>query len=151
MDRVRPWLFVGRYLDSRDPDLLHRFRIKAMLHLADDVRLPGIISLYLPVDDGEPLPPSALQTGVEFVRSQKALDHRVLVACGAGISRSVSFAIAALKEEEGLSLVDAYHAVWQVHPEAMPHPALWQSLQAYYHEDTSFGAVFDLLRQWEQA
>ncbi len=151
MDEVRPWLFVGRYLNSRDPDLLRRCQIKAMLHLAEDVRQPGVISLYLAVDDGVPLPIPALQSGLEFIHTQKAMEHRVLVACGAGISRSVSFVIAALKEEEGLSLVDAYHAVWQVHPEAMPHPALWQSLQDYYHEDTSFGEVFDLLRQWEQA
>ena len=149
MYQIRPWLFVGKYRETLDADWLYRQQITAMLHLAEDVQHAGIITLYLEVDDGVPIPVTALEAGTEFIRRHKAAQRRVLVACGAGISRSVSFAIAALKEDEGLSLVEAYHELWQVHPEAMPHPKLWQSLQAYYHENTSFMDMLDLQREWK--
>jgi protein-tyrosine phosphatase len=80
---------------------------------------------------------------VDFVRARKAEERKVLVACGAGISRSVSFSIAALKEEEGLSLLDAYAAIRAVHPDALPHPALWESLRQYYGESTTYLMMVD--------
>jgi predicted protein tyrosine phosphatase len=58
-----------------------------------------------------------------------------LIACGAGISRSVAFAVAVLKEEEDLSLREALRQVRAKHPGAMPHPALLKSLSEYYGED----------------
>ncbi|MGH2523720.1 MAG: hypothetical protein ACRDH2_14545 [Anaerolineales bacterium] len=67
-----------------------------MLQLAERVEQPGITTLYLAVEDGEPLPDEALREGIEFVRAQKALGRVVLVACGAGLSRSAIFALAVL-------------------------------------------------------
>jgi hypothetical protein len=43
--------------------------------------------------------------------------------------------VAVLKEEEGVSLLDAFQEVKQKHPQAMPHPPVWASLCAYYKED----------------
>jgi protein-tyrosine phosphatase len=79
---------------------------------------------------------------VDFVRAEKRHGHIVLIACGAGISRSATFAVAALKEEEGLSLLDAYRVVKSGHPGAMPHFALWESLCGYYQEDVPFRALY---------
>jgi len=144
MHQVRPWLFIGKYSETLNHDLLDRHRIRAILELAAPVEYDEITTLYLPVDDGAALRPNVLPNGVAFVRSEYAQGNRVLIACGAGISRSVAFAIAALKEEENLNLVDAFHEIAKVHPEGMPHPELWQSLCDYYGENMSF------LEMWRQ-
>ncbi len=144
MDQVRAWLFVGKYSDTLNRDLLERRKIRAILQVAAPVEHEGITTLYLPVDDGAPIQRAALVNGVAFVRSEYAQGNRVLIACGAGISRSVTFATAALKEEEGLGLVEALSEIVKVHPEGMPHPALWQSLCDYYEEKVPF---LDMWRQ----
>ena len=144
MQQVRPWLFIGKYSETLNRDLLERSKIHSVLELAAPVEHDTLTTLYLPVEDGVPLRPEALANGVAFVRSEYALGNRVLVACGAGISRSVTFAIAALKEEEGLTLLNAFREIAKVHPNGMPHPELWQSLCQYYGEDTSF---LDMWRQ----
>jgi protein-tyrosine phosphatase len=138
MDAIRPWLYIGKYRETLNGRLLARNDIKAMLLLAELVEHPGIASLYIPVDDGVPLDPKLLQRGIDFVRGEKELNHAVLIACGAGVSRSAAFAIAALKEVEGLQLLDATRSVKQRHPESMPHFVLWESLCTYYGEDIPF-------------
>jgi protein-tyrosine phosphatase len=109
-----------------------------MLQLAARVDQPGITSLYLPVEDFEPLKYELLQKGVSFVRGQKSVGCRILVACGAGINRSSSFCTAILKEEESLSLFDAFKEVKNKHPEAMPHQPVWESLCQYYNEPVPY-------------
>ena len=142
MDRIRPWLYIGKYRETLNRRLLIANQIEAMLQLAEAVDQPGIASLYLPVEDFEPLPPDLLSRGVEFVRAEKCKGHRVLVACGAGINRSAAFCVAVLKEEEGLGLLEALRAVREKHSEALPHPPVWESLCRYYQEDAPVGAVF---------
>jgi len=141
---IRPWLYVGQFIETHDDDLLLRRGIGAMLQLADSLKHAGIPSLYLPVEDGVPLPADVLRMGVEFVRLEKALGRKVLIACAAGISRSSAFAIAALKEEERLPLLDAFRQVRTMHPDALPHPAIWQSLCDYYAEEAPYA---DLLAE----
>lgn len=141
MYQIRPWLYVGKYRDTRDPHLLGIYQIEAMLQLAEAVEQPGVASRYLPVEDGEPLLFDLLRQGVDFVLAEIHQQHIVLIACGAGQSRSVAFAIAALKEAEELSLLTAWHEVKQRHPDALPHMALWKSLCLYYHEDVPFQKI----------
>lgn len=131
---IRPWLYVGRFADTSNLPLMQLYRVGAMLELAAPVTLPGIERLYLAVEDGKALDAALIRQGVAFVRAHKAAGKTVLVACGAGISRSVTFAVAALKEDEGLSLTDAFREVCLKHPTAMPHPELWGSLCDYYGE-----------------
>jgi protein-tyrosine phosphatase len=131
-------LYIGRYRDTINLTLLQAHNIDAMLQLAERIEQPGIEVLYLDVEDGEPLPTEKLQQGVSFVRDQLAASRRVLIACGAGISRSVTFAIAALHEEEGISLLDAFYDIHSIHPDALPHYKLWRSLCEYYHENVPF-------------
>jgi hypothetical protein len=134
MHKIRPWLYIGKYRETADLNTLIAYRINAMLQLAERVNQPGFASLYIPVEDGEPLPHDKLRQGVDFVREQRAAGKTVLVACGAGISRAVTFTIATLQEEENLSLVEAYTQILDVHSDALPHPALWDSLCQYYNE-----------------
>lgn len=143
---IRPWLYVGKFRETLDYNLLHQSKIGAMLQLAESVEQPNIQSLYVYVEDGEPLPFETLRRGVEFVRLEKARGENVLIACGAGISRSASFAIAALKEEEHLNLLDAFQKVLANHPQARPHLALWKSLCEYYDEDVPYKNIFKLIR-----
>ena len=138
MDMIRPWLYIGKYRETLNRTLLAKSDIKAMLLLAELVEHPGITSLYIPIDDGVPLDPKLLRKGVDFVRMEKEFNHTVLIACGAGVSRSAVFAMAALKEVEELPLLDAIQTVKQHHPEAMPHFVLWESLCTYYSEDIPF-------------
>jgi protein-tyrosine phosphatase len=137
-------LYVGRYRDTVNLTLLQAHSIDAMLQLADRVKQPGIEVLYLEVEDGEPLPAETLRQGVAFVRDQLAAGRRALIACGAGISRSVTFATAVLHEEEGISLLDAFHDIHSIHPDALPHYKLWHSLCEYYHENAPFERLWDV-------
>ena len=147
MYRIRPWLYVGKFRETQNNDWLKQCEISAILQLADSVKQPAILSLYVPVEDGELLPFERLKSGVEFVRLAKAQSSNVLIACGAGISRSASFAVAALKEEEKLTLLDAFQQVLAQHPQARPHLALWQSLCEYYDEDVTYKDILKLIRQ----
>ncbi len=138
MDPIRPWLYIGKYRETLNQHLLDVNSIQAMLLLEELVQHPGITSIYLPVQDFKPIPPYLLRQGVDFVRAEKGQGHRILIACGAGISRSSAFAVAVLKEEEGFGLLDAFRVVKRRHAEAMPHPPVWESLCSYYHEDVPF-------------
>jgi protein-tyrosine phosphatase len=141
MNPIRSWLYIGKYRETLNPNLLATNHIQAMLQLADPVEQPGIVSLFIPVKDDEPILPSFFEKGVAFARDQKRLGKRVLVACGAGINRSSAFAIAILKEEEGCSLLDAFQEVKRLHPEAMLHHPVWDSLCKYYAEEIPYSSL----------
>jgi len=143
MDEIRPWLFIGGLRDTQNKNYLAFKSIGAILQLAVKIESPGITALYLPVEDLAPIPHNLLRQGVQFVRENKIQGKRILVACGAGINRSSSFCAAALKEEEGLSLFDAFKEVKRKHPEAMPHEPVWESLCDYYKETVTY---IDLMR-----
>ena len=144
MDEIRPWLFIGKYRDTLQLSYLRSKSIQAMLQLAEKVEQPNIVSLYLPVEDLAPISSKHIRQGVDFIRAHKAKGARVLVACGAGINRSSSFCAAALKEEEGLSLFEAFKEVKRLHPESMPHEPVWESLCKYYNEPIPYLDVMRL-------
>lgn len=144
MDEIRPWLYIGAYRDTKNQPYLNLKNIQAMLQLAELVEQPNIVSLYLPVEDLAPISSGHIRQGVDFIRTHKALGNRILVACGAGINRSSSFCAAALKEEEGLSLFEAFKEVKRLHPESMPHEPVWESLCKYYNEPTPYLDVMRL-------
>jgi len=138
MDQIRPWLFIGAYRDTINKSYLEFKSIRAMLQLAEPVEQPNIESLYLPVEDIAPVQWKHIRRGVDFVLRHKGQGNRVLVACGAGINRSSAFCSAALKEAEGIKLIDAFKEVKRLHPEAMPHEPVWISLCNYYNESTPY-------------
>lgn len=143
MDQIRPWLFVGSYRDTKNLSYLRFRAIGAMLQLAEYVEQPDIISLYLPVEDLAPVSSKHIRQGLDFIKDQKANGKRVLVACGAGMNRSSAFSAAVLKEEEALSLLEAFKEVKRCHPESMPHAPVWESLCRYYGEQIPY---LDILR-----
>ena len=143
MDQIRPWLFIGAYRDTLNQSYLAFKSIQAVLQLAERVKQPNIISLYLPIEDLAPISSVHIRQGVDFIKTHKAKGNRVLVACGAGINRSSAFCTAALKEEEGLSLFDAFKEVKRLHHESMPHEPVWISLCEYYKESIPY---LDIMR-----
>lgn len=146
MYRIRDWLYIGKYQETCTLSLLQQHDITAMLQLAEKVTQPGIETCYLAVEDGVALPVPMIERGVAFIREQKAQGKIVLVACGAGISRSVTFGIAVLMEEESRDLFDAYREIYQLHPQAEPHFELIHSLTAYYGKPMDVFDILDALR-----
>ena len=144
MDQIRPWLFIGKYRDTLQLGHLKAKSIQAMLQLAEPIEQPDIISLYLPVADVAPISHKHIRQGVDFIHEQKQKGNRVLVACGAGMNRSSAFSAAALKDDEGLSLFDAFKEVKRCPPESMPNEPVWISLCNYYNESTPYLKVMRL-------
>jgi hypothetical protein len=145
MNPVRPWLYIGTYRETLEYRLLVANRIEAMLQFAEPVEQQGITSLFLPVKDVEPIPAKFLSQGISFVRNHKCQQHRILIACGAGINRSSAFAVAVLKEEEGLDLLTAFQEVLRRHGDAMPHRPVWESLCSYYNEEVPWATLVEMV------
>lgn len=138
---VRPWLYIGRYRDTQHLPHLNAHHIRAMLQLEELQVQPGMHALYLPIKDGVPLPENTFRRGLNFILLEHQLGRNVLIACAAGISRSVTFAIAALRETEGTPLVAAYGEIVKKNSMALPHPVLWRSLCSFYNEDIPYVEV----------
>ncbi|GEO07215.1 hypothetical protein AAE02nite_48790 [Adhaeribacter aerolatus] len=147
MIAIRPWLFLGKYHETFELPPLQAHQISAMLQFAGKVEYPEIQTLYIPIEDGVPIPLEILKKGIGFILSQQQAGKKVMVSCGAAISRSVTFIIAALKEVENIPLLEAYQSVLNAHVGALPHPALWQSLCTYYNEDVPY---WQLLKRYNR-
>ena len=143
---IRPWLYTGRYQETQDLTLFEQGEIDAMLQLFRPVEQPDITSLYLRVEDGYPIADDVFAEALAFVKAQHEAEKRVFIACGAGVSRSSSFAVASLVHIEGLGLRDAFWQVRAGNPRAMPDQVHWASLARYFNEDVSF---WDLWRDAE--
>lgn len=147
MYAIRDWLYIGNYAETLDVNLLRAHNIGAILQLAGRTNPPGVTMLHLPVEDGVNQSPDDLQRGIAFLRAQKAAGVVVMSACGAGISRSTTYALGALKEEEGGSLLDLLLDVKDHHPDALPHIRLWHSLGAYYGEEIPYQQIWEAKRK----
>jgi protein-tyrosine phosphatase len=143
MDEIRPWLYIGKYSDTLAKIHLDSKSIKAMLQLANLVEQAGINTLFLPVADMGPNSYVFIKQGVDFILGEQEKGNKVLVACGSGINRSTAFCMAALKEAEGISLLEAFKEIKNKHPESMPHEPVWESFCKYYNEATPY---LDILR-----
>ena len=105
MDEIRPWLYIGKYRDTKNQSYRALKSIQAMLQLAEKVEQTGITSLYLPVEDFAPIPVHLLEKGIAFIRAQKTAGYRVLVACGAGINRSSAFFYGHIERRRGVDSI----------------------------------------------
>lgn len=146
MHIIRPWLCIAAVRETSNRTTMYTYNIGAILQLASPAQHPGIQSLYVGVDDGVPFPAEKLRTAIGFAREQKAAGHRLAIGCGAGISRSVTVAMAVLHEEEQISLIEAYEQIVAIHRDAMPHLELLRSLGEYYSDSVAAKAL--LARIW---
>lgn len=143
MYMIRDWLVIGKYAETKNKELLDGMGIHAMLQLASPVGYDDIQTRYVMMEDGELLAREKLDTALDFIREQRAVGNRILIACGAGISRSVVLGMAALMDQEGLPLFEAYRAIHEKHIAARPHHEMVLSLAEYA------GLDLDLLDVWD--
>jgi protein-tyrosine phosphatase len=142
MFKIRDWLLISGFPSASSPNLVKSQGVQASLQLFEAIQMDGVDSLFIEVQDGHEITPAQIRKGVDFVREHQQKGKRVLITCGAGISRSVTFSIASLKEIEGLSLPDAYRAIRQHHPEAMPDHIHWKSIADFYGENGDFWEIW---------
>jgi hypothetical protein len=141
MNFVRPWLAIGKYVETTDEAFLIPNGITAMLQLSDPAPQPGIETLHLNVRDGRTMPLDIIGRGIDFICEQKAQGKVILVACGAGISRSVIFAWGALMQEEKLDFFEAFRQIREAHPQAQPYPGMCLSLSNHFGLNLSMSEI----------
>ena len=142
MKQIRDWLYVASFPAASSKLTRESANIQAMLQLFEPIEIENIETLFIQALDGLELDGNDIAKGVAFVKKHHESGEVVMVTCGAGISRSVTFTVAALHEIEGLSLADAYKSVHKVHPDAMPDQIHWQSISDYYGDNTDFWEVW---------
>jgi protein-tyrosine phosphatase len=142
MFQIRDWLFISGYPVASNRSVVKKHNIQAMLQLFEGFKSPGVETLFVGVVDGQPLTSENIREGVAYVRKQHKKGKRILVTCGAGVSRSVTFSVAALKEIEGLTLEEAYLSIRERHKEALPDHIHWDSLREYYGEGKEFWEIW---------
>ena len=133
MNDVLDWLYVGSVEDAENYDALKAAGIGAVLTLAWPITHPHDIAVKrVYFEDGETIPDAVFYETLSFVRQQRRLGRKILIACSAGVSRSPTIAIAVLHELAGYSLVGAFRRVLgRVHI-AQPRAVTWMSLCRFY-------------------
>lgn len=142
MKQIRDWLYVASFPAASSKLTRESVNIQAMLQLFEEIKIDNIETLFVQAQDGIPLTEDEIKQGVNFVKQHHEEGDVVMVTCGAGISRSVTFSVAALHEIEGLSLPEAYASIHKVHPDAMPDQTHWESITKYYGVDADFWEVW---------
>jgi hypothetical protein len=144
-DHVIDGVYISGWRATKFPAELLKLGITNVLKLFDGTPYPptGFNTFENAIEDGEPIPHDALERGVKFILERINAGECVLVMCGAGISRSSTFVLAYMLEK-GHDLRDAFRLLRRSHPEAMPHPDLWESLCKYYRLEHTI----DDLRNW---
>ncbi len=77
---------------------------------------------------GYPIPDLVLDKALPWLGDRWSAGDRTLISCAAGQSRSVSLAIGALIQAEGLPLLAACEEVFRAIPGAYPHPRVLVSV-----------------------
>lgn len=142
MYQIRDWLWISGYPEASSPKLVQANGIGAMLQLFESFDSEGIVTHFIPVNDGISLTKGMIREGIDFIHQQYDANHRLLVTCGKGISRSVTFSIIALIEIEGLSMEEAYRVIHAIHPKALPDHIHWQALAEFYDDRTDFWRIW---------
>ena len=146
VDHVVDGIYISGWRATMFVDELRAAGITTVLKLfPDPPYFPEDFNVFEnALDDGALIPPAILEHGVAFITEQVDAGARVLVMCGAGISRSATFVLAALYER-GHDIREAFALLRDHHPEAAPHPALWKSLIAYYDLDITLKEAIRLM------
>lgn len=147
MHKIRSWLYIGNYQEAQDEALLKENGINGVVQLFRpvDYNDPTLEALYLPVEEGYPLLKATIQQGIAFITERQSRGQTLLMSCGAGVSRSVTFGIIALVETEGLTLPQAFAEIRAHHPKAMPDEILWDSLCKYYNQPIDYWEMWSNL------
>jgi len=148
MDQITEHLFLGSMEDAANLDLLRQHRIDSVASVAKEAvldlpwrKIGGLrdeapkYDLYLAQEDSVPIPQEFIEKYLTWMK-QQILYHRrrVLVHCGAGISRAPSFTIGYLMFC-GFSWDDAeaWVQVKRANVRIQPHGDLKKSFLKYFN------------------
>lgn len=127
-------LFVGGYIQASK--LLYRnpFKIEAVLDVSTEPpyeEAKDIVYAHIPFDDGGGIPEKKFWACMEFLFEQYSQGKNVLIHCAAGISRSVTIAIAFLCYAKIMGFDDAFNYVRQRRQIANPHRDVMNSARKW--------------------
>jgi hypothetical protein len=139
---LRSWLVIGTHQESQQRELLASNGIGAVLQMGHPIGQLSLPSFYIRVHDAAYLQPRQLEQGMAFIHDQRNWGRRILIADDNALSCAPMMAVAAIKEKGGGTLIDAYRSVLGVHPNAQPHPLLWDSVCDYYDDEPSYDVLW---------
>lgn len=125
-------LWIGNVGDARDPSSVLDAEVAALVNLAAEELPPtlprDILYCHFPLVDGPGNSSAMLKIAVATVVSLLCEKVRTLVYCGAGMSRSVAVASAAVAQWRGETLEETLKALTDVVPHDVS-PAFWLDLK----------------------
>ncbi len=132
-NQITDSLYIGSAQLTTMSEKLKELSITSVLKLYESPPdWPAGFKVYnMPHPDGQPLSAERMARHIRFIANEIEAGRKVLVVCGAGISRS-STAVLAYLVSTGMSLPDAYRLLKSRHPIANPNPVLWESLIKYF-------------------
>ncbi len=131
-------LWIGNVGDARDPAKVLDADVAALVNLAAEELPPtlprDILYCHFPLVDGPGNPPGILKIAVDTVISLLREEVPTLVYCGAGMSRSVAMAAAAVAWWRG----DPLEKTLAMLTDVVPHdvsPAFWGDLKGVLEQN----------------
>lgn len=125
MDWITELIALGDFEDNRDPE-----GIDAVLNVAAEASVVhDLPCLHLKIEDQQPISRRDMKLAFGFLEDRTAVDHRVLVHCWDGVSRSPAIVAAFVGMTAALSPEDALKIIREKRPKADPDPVVWQSIR----------------------
>ncbi|XP_051835398.1 dual specificity protein phosphatase 15 isoform X2 [Antechinus flavipes] len=134
MNKVLPGLYLGNFIDAKDPDQLSKNKITHIIsiHESPQPLLQDITYLRIPVPDTPEVPiKKHFKECINFIHYCRLSGGTCLVHCFAGISRSATIVTAYVMTVTGLGWREVLEAVKAVRPIANPNPGFKQQLEEY--------------------
>ncbi|KAG5474916.1 hypothetical protein CUR178_04366 [Leishmania enriettii] len=134
-DEVLDYLFLGSLRTAQTVTVYHDLDICYVLTVGRDLEVviePWMRQLVLPVDDfpGQTMLP-VFEDAFGFIDEARAHKKGVLIHCFAGLSRSVTIAVAYLMHLKGITRDEALAMVRLVRPAARPNDGFLRELIVY--------------------
>nr|XP_027801051.1 dual specificity protein phosphatase 15 isoform X1 [Marmota flaviventris] len=156
MTKVLPGLYLGNFIDAKDPDQLGRNKITHIIsiHESPQPLLQDITYLRIPVADTPEVPiKKHFKECISFIHCCRLNGGNCLVHClgaagdpsFAGISRSTTIVTAYVMTVTGLGWREVLEAIKATRPIANPNPGFRQQL-----EEFGWGNSRKLRRQLEE-
>ncbi|XP_034933976.1 dual specificity protein phosphatase 15 [Chelonus insularis] len=134
MNKVLPGLYVGNYRDSKDEAQLERFEITHILAIHDAARRLHSDKHYLCIlaaDTPDQNLSQYFSLCNDFIHAARLRGGNVLIHCLAGMSRSVTVAVAYIMSTTNLSWKEALKVVRVGRAVANPNVGFQQQLQDF--------------------
>ncbi|XP_006860768.1 PREDICTED: dual specificity protein phosphatase 15 [Chrysochloris asiatica] len=148
MTKVLPGLYLGNFIDAKDPDQLGRNKITHIIsiHESPQPLLQDIAYLRIPVADTPEVPiKKHFKECINFIHCCRLNGGNCLVHCFAGISRSTTIVTAYVMTVTGLGWREVLETIKTNRPIANPNPGFKQQL-----EEFGWGSSRKLRRQLEE-